>query len=260
MWLTLIDSPVSGSGIRQSSGKACWRSNTAASICAPPARRGSAVTSSIHSPFMNSWRGVFCNPAKYSAPVRAPTLSPQTSERSLEGSERSRMRVGDHASHAQATGVGHHLLRARYLKGHPSEREVRNALAHSDPARSRPGCRGVHGHTPCRQPWCLDRIRGPGSGRRCRPHLERERRRGRHRRLPRSARQPPPRIAHVRDDAHRCPRCAQRHRPTFPSVRVQHACRTTHLPGRCGRGCGTKGADNAHQPAAVRAHAGHVPR
>ena len=34
-------------------------------------------------------------------------------------------------------------------------------LSDSDPARSRAGCRGLHGRTPCHQPSGLDRIRGP---------------------------------------------------------------------------------------------------
>jgi hypothetical protein len=45
MWPMLIGSPVSGSGIRQSSGKACWRSNMPASVCAAPASAGAPLTS-----------------------------------------------------------------------------------------------------------------------------------------------------------------------------------------------------------------------
>ena len=40
MWLTLIGSPVSGSGMRQSSGNSCCRSNTDGELMRSPAERG----------------------------------------------------------------------------------------------------------------------------------------------------------------------------------------------------------------------------
>ena len=71
MWLTLIGSPVSGSGIRQSSGYSCWRSNTAASAAAAPANAGCSVTSSTLAPSSHSSRGRARSPLRNSSPVRA---------------------------------------------------------------------------------------------------------------------------------------------------------------------------------------------
>ena len=71
------------------------------------------------------------------------------------------------------------------------------------------------------------RIRGCRLG--CRHPLERKCRRGRHRGLHRASRQPIPRIAHLRDDAHRHPRCPQRYRSPLPSVRVRRAGATAAL-------------------------------
>ena len=41
--------------------------------------------------------------------------------------------------------------------------------------------------------------------------------------VPRTPRQPAPRIAHLRDDAHRHPRCAQCDRPPLSAVRLRRA-------------------------------------
>src|SRR2546423_5075313 len=76
MWLTLMLSPVSGSGIRQSSACSCGRSTTPASVRAAPASAGWSVTSSILSSPSHSSRVVFLNPSRNSSPVLAPMAPP----------------------------------------------------------------------------------------------------------------------------------------------------------------------------------------
>src|SRR5262245_35581682 len=70
----LSGSPVSGSGVRQSSGNACWRSNTPAIVCAPPASAGCVVTSSTSSPSTQSCRRVRRRPSRNCLPERAGIL------------------------------------------------------------------------------------------------------------------------------------------------------------------------------------------
>src|SRR5262245_55798901 len=73
-WPMLIGSPVSGSAVRHSSGKACWRSNTAAMVEAPPASAGCEVTSSTRAPSSQSSRGVLRSCSRNCLPVRAATV------------------------------------------------------------------------------------------------------------------------------------------------------------------------------------------
>src|SRR5215469_17604405 len=70
MWLRLISSPVSGSGIRQTSAAWCWRSYTSASVAAAPASLGWDATSVTRSPSTHTSRGLL-SPAVNSLPVRA---------------------------------------------------------------------------------------------------------------------------------------------------------------------------------------------
>src|SRR5215472_9398224 len=72
MWLMLTGSPVSGSGMRHSSGYRCWRSKTPASVWAAPARAGCAVTSSTDSSPSHTVRRVLRSLSRNCSPVRAP--------------------------------------------------------------------------------------------------------------------------------------------------------------------------------------------
>src|SRR5437763_13521581 len=79
MWLMFVGSPLSGWANRHSPAYACWRSNIAARLSAPPRNLGCAVTSSILSPSTQISRFVLRSPSRNCDPVRAPMPLPPLS-------------------------------------------------------------------------------------------------------------------------------------------------------------------------------------